>query len=649
MSEKDIDVIIQKIVAASLKIRIPTVEDIRVHKLDIPVRSYAPVSNDKIYNREVNSIATDLVVNDFINSTEKTYNFMNIICVLFNKSIDYYCQIKNLKRSADTTPGDIFFMYKGGNVLRLIYYEFSKNIGVGPNRILDEFFSKSFKKSDSDFSIVINPELEDYDKIFEDMISLSYILQTIIRKQFNREPKGDMFDVFAFTEYNDQKKSLILRNMLRALNSAESTRDKENPDFYGAKFTKIVVMGYEFSDQEHDSSKDYKLSDKYSDKNTVSQDNSRRSDFAIDTCDNTDTGGFKQKDACIYPLINPNDGDHFYISANRSLDFRTGANDSIRVKFTLVRTKLNCVAYMTKGNENLKKLLGAEVIDCSMTHRKATGYSSMEEMEKFKTGISFYSLSMADKHRLDFFGYNIPGMIHDLEFMMFEQNETPWLDAKFAKRFNRLFFMYMVDLYINVIDNTERINIINKFRESMQLINKISFEENKNKYIESIKNMVPLDDRIHLNKSMMEFIRIASVSFDTKKELQNMIKIIDENTKHMLDVLGETQKYINSDGTYNKQLYQGSVSSMAGGFSLSSFPEYIKNLMFGSNPKINLSDNLNPSDNMNISDNNKQTHIISHNNSDNSTNINIDSFDLSHVTTDADKELSNLRDLFTNL
>jgi hypothetical protein len=637
MSEKDMDVIIQKIVDTSIKIRIPTVEDIRIHKLDIPVRSYAPVSNDKIYNREVNSIATDLVVNDFINSTEKTYNFMNIICLLFNKSIDYYCQIKNLKRSADTTPGDIFFMYKGGNVLRLIYYEFSKNIGVGPNRILDQFFSKSFKKSDSDFSIVINPELENYDKIFEDMISLSYVLQTIIRKQFNREPKGDMFDVFAFTEYNDQKKSLILSNMLRALNSSESTKDKENPDFYGAIFTKIVVMGYEFSDQEHDSSKDYKLSDKYGDKNTVAQDtrDSRRSDFAIDTCDNTDTGGFQQKDACIYPLISPKDGDHFYISANRSLDFRTGLNNSIRVKFTLVRTKLNCVAYMTKNNENLKKLLGAEVIDCSMTHRKATGYSSKEEMEKFKTGISFYSLSMADKHRLDFFGYNIPGMIHDLEFMMFEQNEVPWLDAKFAKRFNRLFFMYMVDLYIDVIDNTERINIINKFRESMQIINKISFEENRNKYIDSIKNIIPLDNRIHLNKSMTEFIRIASISFDAKKELQNMINIIDENTKHMLDVLGETQKYINSDGTYNKQLYEGSVSSMAGGFSLSSFPEYIKNVIFGPNPKIHLSKENTPN--------------ISHNKEDNSTNINIESFDLSHVTTDADKELSNLRDLFDNL
>lgn len=609
---------------------------------DIRVRESEPVPTDKIYNREVNSIATDVVVYDFINTADKTYNFMIIICTLFNACVDYYCDLKHIKKpyvdeKGIKVPGDLFFMYKGGNVLRLIYYEFSKNLPVGPQDIAEEFFSKSFKKSDSDFSIVINPEIPNYDEVYEDMIALSYFLQTIIRKMFNRTPLSNMYDVFAFTEYNSQKKDIILRSMLNALNSSESVKDPKNPDFYGAKFTKVVVMGHPFALPEHNDRLSYDLKDKYADESMLDN-SSERADFGIDLCSGT-TG--KPGNSCIYPISKSTDD--LYISINRSLDFMAGFKDRpMRIKFALIRTKLNCVTYMTRGSERVrvehtKKLIGAEVIDCSITHRDATGYGTARDIEEFKHGISHFSLSaISKKHRLEFFGYNIHGMTHDLEQMMFEQNEVPWLDAKYAKRFNRLFFMYMVDLFIKVIDNDKRIDIIEKYRNFMlqliQIVGQIG-QISQADYISRIRGLTPLDSdggKIVLNTSTTKFKVIAEKSYAMKDDLSKMISSIDENTRHMKEIFESTKQYINSEATYDDRVSRGRVGSMAGGADndiceLPTFVEHVAKIMGA----VGGSSNSN-----NYADNNA---------------VNTESFDLSQITTDADAELANLEKLFKGL
>ena len=607
---------------------------------DIRVRESEPVPTDKIYNREVNSIATDVVVYDFINTADKTYNFMIIICTLFNACVDYYCDLKHLKKpymdeKGIKVPGDLFFMYKGGNVLRLIYYEFSKNLPVGPQDIAEEFFSKSFKKSDSDFSIVINPEIQNYDETYEDMIALSYFLQTIVRKLFNRTPGSDMYDVFAFTEYNSQKKDIILRTMLGALNSSESVKDPSNPDFYGAKFTKAVVMGHSFGLPEHNDQLSYDLKDKYADESMLDSNSSTRADFGIDICSSM-TG--KPSNSCIYPISKTTDD--LYISINRSLDFMAGFTGSpMRVKFALIRTKLNCVTYMTRGSEHTKKLIGAEVIDCSITHRDATGFGTAADIEEFKHGISHFSLSaISKKYRLEFFGYNIHGMIHDLEQMMFAQNDVPWLDVKYAKRFNRLFFMYMVDLFIKVIDNDKRIEIIEKYRNFMlqliQIVGQIG-QISQADYISRIRGLTPLDSdggKIVLNTSTPKFKVIAEKAYSMKDDLSKMISNIDENTRHMKEIFESTKQYINSEATYDDRVSRGRVGSMAGGnlaggadekCGLPTFPEYVAKIMKAIGGSRN-----------NVQDNNT---------------VNTESFDLSQITTDADAELANLEKLFEGL
>ena len=54
-----------------------------------------------------------------------------------------------------------------------------------------------------------------------------------------------------------------------------------------------------------------------------------------------------------------------------------------------------------------------------------------------------------------------------------------------------------------------------------------------------------------------------------KDGLKDMLQTVDTNTKSMLDILNDTQKYINSDGNYIDYVQKGSVDSMSGGQSKS--------------------------------------------------------------------------------
>ena len=560
--------VIANMVKAATQYRIPKMEDVNRIGLNHAAYDLKPMS--EIYNREMNGVATDVVVNDFINDPRKTYNFMNVICIFFNRAIDHYCEMKGLKKSTVETPGDIYFMYKGGNVLRLLFNEFKKTIPVTAIDIAEEFFAKSFKKSDSDFSIIVNPELEDYERVFDDMVSLSYVLQTLIRKLFNRVPKGDMFDVFAFVEYNPEKKDLILKQMIEDLNNTHSVSDPNNPDFFNARFCKVKVMGHTYhmphNGANAENEGEYVLAEDEMDESEATTGMEKRVDFGIDKCND--------RQICVYSLTDPEDSDYLYISANRSLDFESGTPEKpIRFKFTLVRTKLNATAYMLKDGQKQIKMLGGEVIDCTVIHKESYGNNSIEEFDHSKEYISKYSLSLpGTKYRLEFFGYNLKGLIHDLELILYQTVVKPWEDMKYGKRINRLFFLYMVDLFRNILDNDQRIERVQRFRVGVIEHLRRGLEiDNRAEYEVHVKQIEIFDPEVAMSLSAKEFERIARVSFDDKEGLRGMLDTVDQNTKSMVDILNDTQKYINSDGNYADSVYKGSVASMAGGASIPSW------------------------------------------------------------------------------
>lgn len=556
----DANNVIYRMVDTALKYRIPKMDDAK--RLRLPIKSYESKPIEQIYTREVIGIVTDVVVFDFVNSDEKTYNFMNLVCIFFNTAIDHYCEKMGLVKSTEEHPGDVYFMYKGGNVLRLLYNEFKHSIPVSSIEIADGFFSKSFKKSDSDFSVFVNPGLSNFDRIYDDMVSLSYVLQYNIRNIFNREPKGNMFDVFAFTEYNSEKKDLILKNMLDDLNASGSITDPENEDFYGAHFHKVKMMGHVYELPGHGDDSEYKLDQYKADEFMLSDDADKRSDFAIDNCG--------PNAICVYSLNLPEEADYLYISANHSLDLRKGTEENETIsKFTLVRTKLNATVYMEKDGEKKMKLLGGEVIDCTIIHKDTTGNNTTEEFEEYKHSISKYSLRMPDaKYTLKFFGYNRIGLIHDLERMLLYDLEKPWEDAKYAKRLNRLFFLYMVDLFANEINNEKRIDIIEKFRVgAIETLRKVLGAELES-YDMIVDSVDVFDTQITINKFVKHLQRIARIAKGNAEDQDNfrqMLDTIDENTRYILEILNDVERHINSDATYEETYVKALVSDMAGG------------------------------------------------------------------------------------
>ena len=73
--------------------------------------------NNDDENREYKNFCTDIVTNYILDENE-LYNLLFIIHTFYNDCIDYYIQQKNLK------PDDIIFLFKGGNIFKIIANKF---------------------------------------------------------------------------------------------------------------------------------------------------------------------------------------------------------------------------------------------------------------------------------------------------------------------------------------------------------------------------------------------------------------------------------------------------------------------------------------------------------------------------------------------
>ena len=163
--------------------------------------SYSSIEQTTEYkddNRGLKDTFTDFVNDVILNNENSLFNFLYIITVLFQDAISIYKIKKGLKEN------DIFFILKGGNVLRFVAKNFLFDISGGASDILLDFYSKYFKRSDADFSIIINPKLENYQNVFDDMSLLSYNLIKYIQSVF-RLNKTRFFEWY---KYDDIQKNI---------------------------------------------------------------------------------------------------------------------------------------------------------------------------------------------------------------------------------------------------------------------------------------------------------------------------------------------------------------------------------------------------------------------------------------------------------
>ena len=518
--------------------------------------------------KEFKGILTDFVITNFIDLSSQTEIFIKTIVYTFEYAINKYKNAKSLSENS------IFFIYKGGNVLRIISTETENKF---PGLVSDElknYYKDSFKKSDADFSIYIDPKLQNFDEIFNDMVNMSFLLENQLRNIFLSDPTK----FFQFYKLNFHEKQTLMITQLDKLNASETVKNK----LYGfdGQFNSLIFGNQIASKSNLD---DYEIIPK--------------EDFEIGFEGKEAPKGIKYVyDTNLKPihLLTNNDplynnlkniiltqkmifGNKSYsdifVSVNKSTVFiikKIGGEDIV-ISFNLVRTKFTFDAYFIykNGNSKIMKLDG-ELIDVSIINKD---YSTLSHFyDHINKYITTYEVGIGDS-KFNFKGYTVEYLISDLEFILFSVSEYPWDDLKYTKRIKRLLYLYFIFLLINKKFNTNNriqyIDNINRIFDNIEIFLKTGNEQYKIKtlilirdYFKSIKN---INENIRENPfgNLIKKIAIILISSNIDKEqFLKFINILKENTAIMIKSLKGIKEYIKSEGSINEDsIYKAEVLS----------------------------------------------------------------------------------------
>jgi hypothetical protein len=366
-----------------------------------------PISEEEFLDKkkEVQGILTEFVVNEFFPQAENTKEFIKLVYGTFNNALNLYKQKKGINDS------DIFFVYKGGNILRFVGYEVMHELG---GRVADEIeknYKDAFKKSDADFSIYINPNISNYDLIYNDMNLLAYLLQDKLRDEFYK----DMGKYFVFYKLNDQEKKNIIIKYVEKLNQTETIKN----NVLGKGKIKAIVLDGPISNVEN--YKDIK--------------------YMTDPDFFTDFNKYNNRITEKVDLKSGNGG--MRISSNQTLEF---VKQGQTIKFSLVRTKIVFNTYFESSgfNElNIPMMLGGELIDVSLPHKNDS--SIPHYFEHLNNNVTEYKIG----DELTFKAPSLTYLVEDLEKILFADSDYPWDDSKYMKRLRRVLFMYYCMLLVN--------------------------------------------------------------------------------------------------------------------------------------------------------------------------------------------------------
>lgn len=483
------------------------------------------------YNREYKDLSTDIIVKTFLSEETGMYNFLQLVYGTFDKAIQIYSLGKNLNKM------DIFFVYKGGNILRIISNDFLRELPRAAGKIITDYYEQFFKRSDADFSIYINPNIENYDKIYDDMTYLSYLLQVYIRKIFS-ENLTDYFELFKF---NQKVKKHILTEYFDRASRANSLNDPNNKIYNGCVLKKLVFLDTQIGngEKEHYMGK-YDLAKEITDDNKIAT-------FDLDKIHHG-----------------------MFIQMNQTLDFNSSTG---RIKFNLIRTKV-CFNYIFQkpDGQKMNKIIGGELIDVSIPHRLDDNFRHFYENNGPENLLQLYRLSYG-KSKLEFLSYTYFYLAHDLEFILFKFVKKPWQTPKYEKRINRLFYLYVIDLFVKIDSLKERKNIILDLLNGIFKIklNVSTLFNNGKKILDSVDYFINKYSKkdlliIVLLENIKNIVLNELLTQNDIEEYNKMSKIFIENSIIMNEAFKGVRSYCSEDGNLNVELlYNNDFKSLIGG------------------------------------------------------------------------------------
>lgn len=565
-----LNTILDKYQQTKINIIDSTIENI---ELDLdPTLIYTDSDNDNNdENREYKNFCTDIVTN-YILDEKELYNLLYIIHTFYNDCINYYIQKKNLKSD------DIIFLFKGGNIFKLIANKFWSEL---PNKAMYKFideYNSYFKRSDLDFSIYVNPDLST--DIIDDITIISYKLQVLI-SEILLNNKNICFKWF---KYNDKYKQQVLENLLFDINNTESLHDSSSV-YYNNKFTNI-----QFIDQSaiHTNKRYKNQSNNYF---TFENDNIKDINNLSNSFNNNKI--VRQK----INNNNNNNNSFMYNSINKALRIKTTNNRLLKFYLTRIKITFNLHLENKINGQNIIPI-GGELIDVSIGKDESSANFYKNKHNYIDTitltqNTGFYINSIKS---FDLNIYSFQYLYEDLKFILMDTLYLPWEDLKYKKRLYRLFFITFIDVFKNIkkksIQN-KHITLVHKyFSIILDYIKK--FKNNKTnkknetdiKYISTIlkktkqdkilNNIVCKKNKCLLNKLLKYIISIIEKVLFPRKLINlkihdntfinnsrnNKRELNDNEFNHLIDLLNYVLFNLNSLKIVNEYIVNYSKSTL---------------------------------------------------------------------------------------
>ena len=492
-------------------------------------------------NKNLQKISTDFITYTFFsdknpNSQNIIYRFQYIINEVFNRMcisiIDYINS-----NGGKLKYTDIIFLYKGGTTLKILYetnrYKFENN------QEFYNLFGDNFKRSDSDYIIMINPYIS---------IETHHITFEYIYKLTNYVVTNYLYNISIFM-YNNILERIFEDNKLEKfkndISSIINEYKKNNVCEFYKECDEIIGIGYIDS---------YNTPNIYISNPYEYKDLMYKNKWKLNSKFRIITKNIDNKTIICYPnqyLKNILDKKYtdinFYINDTIEINNNLGQLNS----FCLQRTKINFVFYY-RSNDDIKKFnCPGELIDIVILKQNSINlkhfYDTIDDPKLRKYKIYRY-------RNLRYNSYTITGHVDDLLNILFSVTDYPWNDNKYINRINRLIFLLIIQIYDAIHNVTD---------DNKALGNIIVFNQLFNNLYTYIRNILsnPIEKNIldNMNNCNIEFERFKKI-FDINfiRELQLLfIKVKDNYDIEKLYKLYEMiHIFVDKFSRINKSLHQ---------------------------------------------------------------------------------------------
>lgn len=447
--------------------------------------------------RAIKDLCTDIVVEEFFVTDESLYRFMETVYGVHDEILKYYKSIKDLDE------WDVFFIYKGGNILKFVSTEFLLELPHATVKEFEKFYKPYFKRSDADYAIYINSSIDDYEIVYKELSIIAYEIQKYLKNLF--ETNLEYF--FDYPKYKSCYKSDILFKHLQKFKELED-RNIDN-----------IALG--------NTRAEFKDNFKYQ----------NRDDIFVKFTDDEESKSllnYVQKNEC-----------YFYNSFNTALHF---GRENFNIRFNLIRTKINFTLQEESDYGPSTLNIGGELIDVSLAHK--SDFKEEGFWKNVKSNVKVYTLE--NKHgSTQFLSYSVRYLIQDLETILFKQSEIPWQDCKYVKRLNRLFYFYFIDIFVTINSGNKRIALLKDYRTLVL----DTYREDKSRLnITKFQNKYPEISNLGIGTLIkyLDGVKKKVKTKDDKEQFKSMIDIIVVNDDFVLQTLENIKKYCSRDGIIKK-------------------------------------------------------------------------------------------------